>query len=66
MSAYPIAPPAPFVTKKRFAEMTGQSPRAIDSMIQNGELPILPKKSRNSAALINLVALYKRSAEQAA
>ncbi|AMG30796.1 Rha family transcriptional regulator [Grimontia hollisae] len=61
-----IAPPAPFVTKKRFAEMTGQSVRAIDDLIQSGELPILPKKARNATVLINLVALYKRSAEQAA
>ncbi|WP_434357359.1 regulatory phage cox family protein [Parasalinivibrio latis] len=66
MSSFAIAPPAPYVTKKRFAEMTGQSARTIDDLIARGELPILNKRTRNSTVLINLVALYKRSLEQAA
>lgn len=64
MSSIAIQVASPFVTKKRYAEMTGQSMGAINQAVASGKLPIMPKESSKSAVLINMVALYKKADEQ--
>lgn len=52
---------SPFVTRKLYSEMTGMSVRVIDTCIARGEIPIMPKRSKNATVLINMVALYKQA-----
>lgn len=56
---------APFCTKKEFVRRTGMSERSLDRAIQNGEIPLLEKKSKSGIALINLVKVYQRCHQQA-
>ncbi|SGY88840.1 Putative uncharacterized protein [Moritella viscosa] len=40
------------------------SVRVIDTFIARGEIPIMPKRSKNATVLINMVALFKQADEQ--
>lgn len=56
----------PFMTREKFSELTGLTPRTIDSMVQRGYLPAFrPSCGDNSAkrSLINLVVLIKECQE---
>ncbi|SGZ16879.1 Rha family transcriptional regulator [Moritella viscosa] len=55
---------APYVSKKRYAELTGLSIDTISKRIGAGKIPIEPKSSAKGLVLINMVALYKRADEQ--
>lgn len=64
MSSITIQLASPYCTKKKYAEVTGQSMGAINQAVASGKLPIMPKESSKSAVLINMVALYKKADEQ--
>ena len=47
----------PVCSKEKFAEMTGFNEDYVQSMIETGRLPILPKTGLRQKVLINLEAL---------
>lgn len=47
----------PLCTSDVFAERTGISRRTVDRMVEDGRIPILPKKIKGERTLINLIAL---------
>jgi len=55
---------SPYVTRKVYSDITGMSVRVIDTFIARGEIPIMPKRSKNATVLINMVALFKQADEQ--
>ncbi len=55
---------SPYVTRKAYSESSGMSVRLIDTLIAAGDIPIRPKRSKNAAVQINLVALFKQANEQ--
>ena len=50
----------PFMTVSRFAESTGLSQSFVSKRTHDGTYPILKKKTKQQATLIDLVALTKR------
>lgn len=47
----------PVCSKEKFAEMTGFTEDYVQSMIEAGRLPILPKTGQRQKVVINLEAL---------
>ncbi len=54
----------PFVTKDEYKRRTGLPMGTINSQLNNGKIPILPRKSPKEKVLINLIALAKQAASQ--
>ena len=52
---------APYVTLKKYAELTGLSLDKVRKMRASGELPIADKKAE---VLVNLIAIAKQAAKQ--
>ena len=55
----------PYVTMKKFAEITGVSHSTVKNLRAAGKLPILEKEGKKGTVLINMVALAKEAAMQA-
>lgn len=55
---------APYVTMKKYAELTGLSLATVKRKRAEGKLPILEKESKNESVLINLIAIAKEAATQ--
>ena len=55
---------APYVTLKKYAELTGLSLDKVRKMRASGELPIADKKAERGSVLVNLIALAKQAAKQ--
>lgn len=53
----------PCCTKEEYARRTGINVHTVDKMIQQGRIPILPKKG-NEKVLVNLVLCTKMAASQ--
>ena len=47
----------PICSKEKFAELSGFSERYVQHLINQGQLPILPKSSPKAKVMINLEAL---------
>ncbi len=58
-----IAIEAPYVTAKRYAELSGMKKGTIEKKIKEGKLPILPKDGSGELNLINLALLTKKALE---
>ncbi|OOF79703.1 DNA-binding protein [Rodentibacter caecimuris] len=56
--------PAPYVTLKRYAELSGLSLSKVQKMRAAGELPIAEKKGERGSVLVNLIAITKQAARQ--
>ncbi|WP_018355806.1 hypothetical protein [Rodentibacter pneumotropicus] len=56
--------PAPYVTLKRYAEISGLSLSKVQKMRAAGELPIAEKKGERGSVLVNLIAIIKQAARQ--
>lgn len=54
---------SPFITKAKYAEITGLSIDTVNKRVTAGKLPIMPKETAKGTVLINMVALYKRADE---
>lgn len=52
----------PYVTMKKYSELTGLSLATVKRKRAAGELPILKKEDKNGSVLINMVALVKEAA----
>ena len=55
---------APYVTLKKYAELTGLSLDKVRKMRASGELPIADKKAERGSVLVNLIAIAKQAAKQ--
>lgn len=55
---------APYVTLKKYAELTGLSLDKVRKMRAAGELPIADKKAERGSVLVNLIAIAKQAAKQ--
>ena len=55
---------APYVTLKKYAELTGLSLDKVRKMRAAGELPIADKKAERGSVLVNLLAIAKQAAKQ--
>ena len=55
---------APYVTLKKYAELTGLSLDKVRKMRAAGELPIAAKKAERGSVLVNLIAIAKQAAKQ--
>ncbi|HHE9089953.1 TPA: DNA-binding protein [Haemophilus influenzae] len=55
---------APYVTLKKYAELTGLSLEKVRKMRKEGELPIADKKAERGSVLVNLIAIAKQAAKQ--
>ncbi|WP_105893514.1 DNA-binding protein [Haemophilus influenzae] len=55
---------APYVTLKKYAELTGISLDKVRKMRAAGELPIADKKAERGSVLVNLIAIAKQAAKQ--
>ena len=55
---------APYVTLKKYAELTGLSLDKVRKMRAAGELPIADKKAEKGSVLVNLIAIAKQAAKQ--
>lgn len=55
---------APYVTLKKYAELTGLSLDKVRKMRASGELPIADKKAEKGSVLVNLIAIAKQAAKQ--
>ena len=55
---------APYVTLKKYAELTGLSLDKVRKMRAAGELPIADKKAGKGSVLVNLIAIAKQAAKQ--
>ncbi|OEF17030.1 hypothetical protein [Aliivibrio logei] len=58
-----ISVEAPYVTTKRYAELSGMKEGTIEKKIKEGKLPILPKDGLRELNLINLALLTKKALE---
>lgn len=54
----------PYVTLKKYAELTGLSLDKVRDMRKKGELPIADKKAVKGSVLVNLLAIAKQAAKQ--
>ena len=54
----------PYVTLKKYAELTGLSLDKVRKMRAAGELPIADKKAERGSVLVNLIAIAKQAAKQ--
>ena len=54
----------PYVTLKKYAELTGLSLDKVRDMRKKGELPIADKKAERGSVLVNLLAIAKQAAKQ--
>ncbi|HHF7100092.1 DNA-binding protein [Haemophilus haemolyticus] len=54
----------PYVTLKKYAELTGLSLDKVRDMRKKGELPIADKKAGKGSVLVNLLAIAKQAAKQ--
>lgn len=59
-----IQPQIPWCTKEKFCEMSGCTMAWLNSQIQEGLIPLLPRKSQKETAKINLYALWKETISQ--
>ncbi|MUK91539.1 Rha family transcriptional regulator [Aliivibrio fischeri] len=64
MATIAIVPPAPFWTKKKFSEQTGESMSSIENNIKSGKYPTLPKEAGKGLVRINIVKMFENSALQ--
>lgn len=55
---------APYVTLKKYAELTGLSLDKVRKMRAAGEIPIADKKAERGSVLVNLIAIAKQAAKQ--
>ena len=55
---------APYVTLKKYAELTGLSLDKVRKMRAAGELLIADKKAEKGSVLVNLIAIAKQAAKQ--
>lgn len=55
---------APYVTLKKYAELTGLSLDKVRKMRAAGELPTADKKAERGSVLVNLIAIAKQAAKQ--
>lgn len=55
---------APYVTLKKYAELSGLSLSKVQRMRKNGELPIAEKKAEKGSVLVNLIAIAREAAMQ--
>ena len=51
---------APYVTLKKYAELTGLSLDKVRKMRASGELPIADKKAERGSVLVNLIAIARQ------
>ena len=71
MQTLNLSIPAPFLTVKAYAELTGQTPSAVSADIAAGKLPVYipPHPPEQNASYvkkhINMVALYAIAAKSA-
>ncbi len=49
----------PFMSVDKFCTQTGMSPSRVKKMVQNAEIPVIPRTKERLAILIDLIALYK-------
>ena len=54
----------PYVTLKKYAELTGLSLDKVRDMRKKGELPIADKTAEKGSVLVNLLAIAKQAAKQ--
>lgn len=54
--------PAPYVTMRKYAELTGLSLSKVKSLCAEGKLPVLEKESPRDSVLINMISLVKEAA----
>ena len=55
---------APYVTLKKYAELTGLSLDKVRKMRAAGEIPIADKKAERGSVVVNLIAIAKQAAKQ--
>jgi len=55
---------SPYITKKRYAKITGLSIDTVNKRVAAGKIPIQPKESEKGSVLINMVAIFKQADEQ--
>ncbi|HHF4684465.1 TPA: DNA-binding protein [Haemophilus influenzae] len=55
---------SPYVTMKKYAELSGLSLTKVKQLRGEGKLPIMDKESHKGMVLINMIALAKQAAKQ--
>ncbi len=63
MSQITVKIDAPVVTLARFVELTGMPERTVRMRIANGDIPIIPKKTKFERPQINMVAFAAKCAD---
>ncbi|MGF1764831.1 excisionase [Aliivibrio kagoshimensis] len=58
-----ISVEAPYVTAKRYAELSGMNLNTITKKIKDGKIPVMSKDGSRELNLINLALLTKRALE---
>lgn len=53
---------APYVTMKKYSELTGLSLSKVKALRAEGKLPVLEKDSPRGSVLINMISLIKEAA----
>lgn len=53
---------APYVTMKKYSELTGLSLSKVKALRAEGKLPVLEKDSTRGSVLINMISLVKEAA----
>ena len=66
MASIQIAVDAPYITKREYMRRADLTSATFDRLKAAGDIIILPKRGPKSAVLVNMVAMYKKAAEQSA
>jgi len=56
--------PAPYLPIKKYAELTGETEKAVSQQVDKGKLPTKPRNSPKEKIYINMVLLTKNADEQ--
>lgn len=58
-----IAIEAPYVTAKKYAELSGMKEGTVEKKLKDGKLPRMPKDGSRELNLVNLALLTKQALE---